>query len=129
MKTQLPLAAARLLGELTTNLALGQYTEMERRSHGIRLTAGQLRKAVDDYGRELIKLPEEAWKLTDTVLVRDSVPARYSVRQPLWTREEGRSDLSLELTLIEIAADRFEVEIDNLLVLLERLLSRSDTCR
>ncbi len=117
MKTELPLLATNFLRELTLLLVHGQYEELERRSKGIRMTADDLKTVVENYGRHLIALPEEAWKLTDTVVVSDSVPARFSVRQPLWTEEEGRSDLTFEVTLIESSPKNFVVEIDDLRVL------------
>jgi hypothetical protein len=39
------------------------------------------------------------------------------VAAPLWTAEEGRSDLTLELRLIEFAPEAYEVEIEDLHVL------------
>ena len=43
-------------------------------------------------------------------------PPRWSVRMDLWTAEEGRSDLSLELTIIE-SGRGYTVELDDIHVL------------
>jgi len=109
-------ASSNLLRELTSLLVRRQYSELERRSKRVRMSADELKTAVEDYGRRLVALPEEARKLTDTPVVNGSQPARFSVRQPLWT-EEGRSDLTFEVTLIESAPGSFEVEVDDLHVL------------
>lgn len=46
-----------------------------------------------------------------------SEPQAYSVVAPLWTQEEGRSDLSLELTLVDRFSGAYDVEVDSLHVL------------
>jgi len=53
----------------------------------------------------------------DVIEIDGSDPMAWSVRVDLWTREEGRSDLSLECTLIDGVGDLLAVEIDNLHVL------------
>jgi hypothetical protein len=47
--------------------------------------------------------------------VRGSNPKRWSVRFDLWTADEGRSDLTLELTVEE--TDPLKIELDDLHVL------------
>ena len=117
MKTKLPAKAAKLLRELVGLLIEGQYEELEQRSESTKVTARGLSKAVDDYRRTLIELPEEGWELTDVVTLQGSPPTRFSVRQPLWTREEGRSDLTFEATFIKVSENQFDFEINDLHVL------------
>lgn len=114
MITELPTIAAILLRELVSLLVHGEYEELEHRSKGVRMSAAELRAAVEEYGRTLVQVPEEGWALTDTIAVSGSRPARFSVRQPLWTKEEDHSDLTFEVTLIESQPDKFKVEIDDL---------------
>jgi hypothetical protein len=52
----------------------------------------------------------------DIVQVEGVSPPRYSVRYDLWTKEEGRSDLSIELT-IQFEHYGLQVELDNIHVL------------
>lgn len=92
------------------------YTELERLSGGVRLSAQAIELAVSQYGRTLCRVPAERWPDLDVVEVTGAVPARFSVRVDLWTSEEGRSDLSLELTLID-DGETLAVEIDDLHVL------------
>jgi hypothetical protein len=73
-------------------------------------------KAIADYGRHLIIPPEEAYSLMDVVEIRSTQQPRWSVTMPLWTLEEGRSDLLLELTVIR-REKTFDIELDDIHVL------------
>ena len=77
-------------------------------TRGRRLSTEDLQRAVDDYGRVLVPLPPESLENLDVVQVRDADPSTFSVVIDLWTREEGRSDLTLELELV----DRFNGAYD-----------------
>lgn len=111
MRSELRDAVARIV-EL---LVRGQYSEIERISGGKRLTAEEVGAAVRDYGRTLKSPPGGEPKL-DVIQVANRTPPTWSVRCDLWTEEEGKSDLSLELTVID-AADGTVIEVDNLHVL------------
>ena len=56
-------------------------------------------------------------ELLDMVEMAGSRPKSWSVNLPLWTEEEGRSDLTLEMRFTESEADTYSVEIDDLHVL------------
>ena len=60
--------------------------------------------------------PPDALTNLDVIEVEDSVPKQWSVRADLWTKEEGRSDLTLELTLLSDGGG-LVAEIDNIHVL------------
>jgi len=85
-------------------------------TRGIRLSSEEIARAVADYGRILIEPPTEAYELMQVVPVEGSKPRKWSVTMPLWTQEEGRSDLSVSLTLIE-SPEGLRVELDDLHVL------------
>lgn len=93
------------------------YERIEAYSGGVRLSASHLAKAVADYGRKLTMPPASAFQELDVIEVRGSSPKAWSVRCDLWTEEEGRSDLTLEMTLIEQDGELLAVEVDNLHVL------------
>lgn len=59
-----------------------------------RLTPAQVDEVVRGYGRTLRSLPEEAWK---HVRVYERSDGSAGVDVDLWTTEEGRSDLTLQL--------------------------------
>ena len=53
-----------------------------------------------DAGATVVPLPDEAWAEAEAWPV-DARPGEWWVVLPLWTREEGMSDLSLEATATE----------------------------
>jgi hypothetical protein len=97
-------------------LATAQYAELEAITNGVRLKAPEIASAIDEYGRKLIPVPEEGLDLMDVVRVRNALPEKWSIKIPLWTKEEGRSDLSAEITLIQAGND-FRIELDDIHVL------------
>jgi hypothetical protein len=64
-----------------------------------RLTSSDLRTVIRDYGRTLMSPPPNAYMHIDVVKVNSAAVPTWSVRVPLWTKEEGRSDLTLEMTV------------------------------
>jgi hypothetical protein len=82
-----------------------------------RVSPAQMRAAVEQYGRSLVPMPSGAGALIDYVAVRSSNPCTWSVVCPLFTAEEGRSDLSLELHLTQSSGASYTIEIDDLHVL------------
>lgn len=110
---ELPTEARDAIRALVHDLVLGRFTEIERERRIGRLTADELKRAVTEYGRTLIDLPGEAWPLIDTHAVSDTT---FSVDVPMWTKEEGRSDLTLSVS-VEIHGGTAQVSIDDLHVL------------
>jgi hypothetical protein len=98
-------------------LVAGDYAAIERATHGVRLSESLMQQAVAEYGRTLVIPPDSALDQLDVIEIDRSNPRAWSVRVDLWTLEEGRSDLSLECTLIDRPGDLLVVEIDNLHVL------------
>jgi hypothetical protein len=103
--------------DVVTELAAKHYAELERRTGGVRLSASELAGAVHEYGRRVIVPPPDVDLDLDVVPVSGASPAAWSVNVPLWTAEEGRSDLTLELTVRAGPAADYVVEIDDLHVL------------
>lgn len=96
-------------------LAGGEYEKLEKMTRGVRLSATELRQAVEGYPGTLINPPTDFAAYIDAIPIDGSL-RKYSATVPLWTIEEGRSDLSIELT-IAIDGVSNVVEIDNLHVL------------
>lgn len=80
------LAAGNYGLEGLRNAALGQY-----------VTAEDLAENVADYGCVLVYLPDETWDTSRYIEVGDWWEAIVD----LFTKEEGRSDLALHLTIRE----------------------------
>jgi hypothetical protein len=97
-------------------LVEGRYSDIEILTKSVRLAACDVKGIVNEYGRRLIMPPEEAFNLMNVVRVRNSGPQKWSITMPLWTEEEGRSDLSIILTLIQ-SDQGIEVELDDIHVL------------
>lgn len=70
---------------------------------------------VRQYPARLVALPPEAWDISEHGRV-DTESETWWVVVPLWTEEEGRSDLSLEATIRERSGG-ISIEIDNIHVL------------
>jgi hypothetical protein len=107
-------AAVRAVVDLLVD---GEYETIERATKQSRLDAADLRQAVADYGRTLTAPGEAWWSLVEVTPVDASAGGGFHVAAPLWTKEEERSDLSLELRLIESAPQRYEVAVEDLHVL------------
>jgi len=97
-------------------LVVGNYEELARITNEVRLDAESIERAVHEYGRKLVMPPSEAFDELDAIQIMNQVPCKWSVRMDLWTREEGRSDLSLDLTLIQYG-DNYSVEVNDIHVL------------
>ena len=113
MATVDPRIAATIV-QIVRWLVAGDFSAIEKYTHGVRLSASLLRQAVLDYGRTLVMPPASTLAQLDIIKVDGSNPLTWSVRVDLWTLEEGRSDLSLECTLIDGPGAMLTVEIDNL---------------
>ena len=99
-------------------LVAGDYAGLEAVSRGRRLTAEQLRQAVEEYGRELRMPPEPVFdNIEDVIELEDATRRAWSVLVDLWTVEEGRSDLTLEVVLTDTGGEQYDIEIHNLHVL------------
>jgi hypothetical protein len=98
------------------DLSQGKFEALVARLAASRLSAEQLRQVIREYGRTPISPPVTIEPELDVVQVQGASPPTWSVRSPLWTREEGRSDLTLELT-VTTDRDAVRVELDDLHVL------------
>ena len=102
--------------EIVDRLAEGNYESAIKQCAKSRLTSDDLQTVIFDYGRTVISPPRDAYTMLDVVEVKGTAVPTWSVSAPLWTVEEGRSDLTLELT-ISLQADVPNIELDDLHVL------------
>jgi len=101
---------------LVNRFAIGDYEDVLNHCSTSRLTADDLRQVIEDYGCTFIEPPPSAYTNLDAVGVRNARKPTWSVRAPLWSKEEGRSDLTLEVTVIQ-DGDRWDVQLEDLHVL------------
>lgn len=106
----------RPLRQVIEHLVAGRWAELEALTGGKRLTAREMAEVIAEYGRKLVLPPGDALRLMDVVEVRNAQPKQWSVTMPLWTQEEGRSDLSISVTLIA-QEEGFKIELDDIHVL------------
>lgn len=97
-------------------LVYKNYEDLASLTRGRRLSSEEIGKAIKDYGRTLVEPPPDAYNLIQVVPVRAATTETWSITMPLWTEEEGRSDLSLLLTL-KRTGERFRIELDDIRVL------------
>lgn len=97
-------------------LVAGRFEEVAKVTNNIRMDADDVERAVGGYGKTLVMPPDESFENLDIVQVRRSTPPCWSVRFDMWTVEEGRSDLTLELS-ITLDGGRWCVGLDDIHVL------------
>lgn len=89
-----------------------KYQQIESLTDCNRLSAKQIADIVKDYGRTIVPYPEKI--KFDVIKVEKADSEEWSVVAPIYTLEEGLSDLSIELTLIKNGPDSFKIELDNI---------------
>jgi hypothetical protein len=109
-------SATSIALELAHLLVHEHYKELVERCAMSRLTSQELRRVVRYYGRTLVPPPSGGVDRSDAVPVISASVPTWSVRVPLWTLEEGRCDLTLELTIAD-HEDGPRIELDDLHVL------------
>lgn len=71
-------------------------------------TSIQIKSYIEDYGEELISLPEDAWDSSVCIWQR----GYWDVLVDLWTRNEGHSDMVLSIRVYEEQESyRYEVQM------------------
>ncbi|CAN5911259.1 hypothetical protein BH11VER1_BH11VER1_13690 [soil metagenome] len=97
-------------------LVAREYQAIETLTEGVRLKRCEIEAGVLEYGRRLTPPPNDAYGLVDAVPISNAWPQEYSIRFRLYTEEEGRSDLEIQATLIDIEKEPLmKVEFDNVL--------------
>jgi len=77
------------------------FDAAERMTHGVRLSSSEIQQTIQEYGGTLVTPGEGVLLEADVIEIGESNPRAWSVVFALWTKEEGESDLSLELTVTE----------------------------
>ncbi len=108
-------AAIRSVHDLVAALSRGEYRAITSAGRVSRLQAADMRQGIEEYGRTLVPLPSNAIAEWDLYPL-DGKPDVFGVDVPLWTAEEGRSDLTLSLTVHDRQGSVL-IEVDDLHVL------------
>lgn len=84
--------------DLVHQLVAMNYLELEKDGRNGRLSAAELQQVIVDYGCELIDINSESLALADVYKINNE-SNQWAIDLPLWTKEEGRSDLTLSINL------------------------------
>ncbi len=95
------------------HLVAGEFDAIETITSGARLHSEEMSTAVSQYGRELTTPPDSAFDAIDIIQVRGADDPTWSIRFELWTKEQGKSDLTLEVTVAE-SKSGFRIELDDI---------------
>jgi hypothetical protein len=99
------------VGVIVGLLVHRDYDVVESLTRGQLLSADLIRTAVEEYGQTLIVPPDEAWDRMEVVELAGPGPAEYHVVFPLWTAEEGLSDLAIELRYVEFGPQLYAPQL------------------
>lgn len=94
-----------------------EYESLAAMTQHERLTAEEIKDAVESYGRTLTMPPGGLPDDLDFIEIDGAEPRRVAAVMSLWTVEEGQSDLSLEATFTEISPRLWLGQIDNIHVM------------
>lgn len=98
-------------------IAARRFDDVVALTGGARLSAAAMKTAVSQYPGTLVPLPDDAIALLDAVPISGTDSTSWNIVQPLFTAEEGRSDLSLLLTITANANGGYVVCVDDIHVL------------
>ena len=101
--------------DLLVLLADGDYDSIMERCGSSGMTGDELQTAIRDYGRKVIAPPADYAYINTYKRKAKAVPT-WHVDADLWTEEEGRSDLTLSVT-IAFEPSGPTIRLDNLHVL------------
>ncbi|MCP3850090.1 MAG: hypothetical protein GY694_07630 [Gammaproteobacteria bacterium] len=90
----------------------GEYAEISQITDEKRLNSEEISLSVKEYGCNLVPYPASIE--LDVIEIGGSSPREWNVVAPVYTEEEGLSDLSMELTIIENCETELRIELDNI---------------
>jgi len=113
MKLQLKYFEA-IIKEIVYNISVNNYETIKVNRQNGRVDIDDLRRVITKYGCTIVPLLNESFTNAEIYDVEDE--NRLDVYIPLWTKEGGRSDLTLSLSCY-IINETAKVEINDLRVL------------
>ncbi|MDR1626298.1 MAG: hypothetical protein LBT33_07125 [Spirochaetia bacterium] len=99
---------------LVIDLSNKNYKKIEIEKANGRINIMDLENAIKEYGKTIIPLAEEAFEIAHIYKIEKE--NRMDIYMPLWTKEEGRSDLTLSI-LCYLKNNQPSIEINDLEVL------------
>jgi hypothetical protein len=96
------------------DLSNKNYKKIEEEKLNGRLNIIDLENVIGEYGKTLMPLPEEAFEIANVYNITQE--NRIDVYIPLWTKEEGRSDLTISI-ICYLRNNNPVIEINDLRIL------------
>ena len=96
-------------------LAAHSFSELESVTDSIRMSAEDMAEAIDAYPGKIVReiRPEDI----DVVQIDSPIEECWTVNVRLHTDQEGPSDLTASLTLVQDPSDTYRIELDDIHVL------------
>ena len=104
----------KLIQKLVAELAKGNYSIIKEPPFQSRCNPEDIARVIEDYGRTITNLPNEAFNFYKAIPVKGE-KSKYALDVDLWTKEQGRSDLTLQLTVSD--QENLVIEVDDLHIL------------
>jgi len=114
MSEMIPRAIQGELEKLVQDIVNSRWEEIQRDDRIGRLTKDELEKAIGEYPGSFVLVPDEGYRIANVNKI--SGKNAWRIDLPLWTHEEGRSDLTLAVTA-KIVDGKVSIEIDDILVM------------
>ena len=108
----IPLHVRRILGLLAER----EYKALANLTGNNRLSEEEMRVAIEGYGRTLIE-PPSGIPSDLRIKLLEGPPRSIFLTMSLWTEEEGQSDLSLEMAIVDVRGLAWLDEIHNIRVM------------
>ena len=103
-----------IIREFILDIANGNYNILNQKYGHSRVSIDDLKRTIEEYGNHIIPLPEKAFDSVEKYYIDSE--KRIDIYLPLWTKEEGKSDLTLSISCYNNEPELY-IEINDLRVL------------
>jgi hypothetical protein len=112
-----PEAFISVIRTIVDCLAVEDYEGALETAPTTRMSAQNLADSIKDYGARIVPIPEHGLRQLEMTRVETAEISTWHVSVPIWTVEEGRSDLTLELWVKHLGHGLYGAEMLDLHVL------------
>ena len=102
-----------LIREIVIDISNENYNKLYQK-YRHRVSIDDLTRTIENYGSNIVPLPESAFDFVEKYCIDSE--KRIDVYLPLWTKEEGKSDLTLSISCYHRESELY-IEINDLRVL------------
>ena len=113
LASDVPGALIEGIRQVANLIAAREWKTLRQVASSSRVAWIDVARVVYVYGRTFRSAPNTLDEFIDAVPV---TPSGWSVSCPLWTEEEGRSDLAFHATCLEVYPGLWRIDVDDVLV-------------